>query len=268
MTEDITSYLNSLESDVTDIDISYRRLTKLPDLSRFENLNKLNCSNNQLTSLAPLNVNLKELNCSYNKLTSLPPLNCNLLLLKCFHNQLTSLPPLNVNLEFLNCFNNQLTSLPPLNYSLKYLFCSNNQLTSLPPLNFNLVLLYCDSNQLTALPPLNDKLINLFCFDNQLTSLPALNDNLNVLCCYNNPPINKIIGFVTKSKITKWNHFREFYFLSKLREKFISWMWKSKEEQIRKQFHPSHLINFLKDNNVSEDDGESLNIFLNQWVSN
>ena len=183
--------------------------------------------------------------------------------LYCGNNQLTSLPHLNNNLEQLHCRNNQLTYLPPLNKNLKHLSCHNNQLTFLPPLN-NLEHLYCYHNQLTYLPSLNDKLWSLGCSYNKLTSLPNLNDNLTTLFCYENP-INEIIGTVTKRKINKWNHFREFYFILKLRKKFISWLWKSRESKIREQFHPSHLINFLKNNNVSEDDTDTLNKFLNIW---
>jgi hypothetical protein len=78
--------------------------------------------------------------------------------------------------------------------------------------------------------------------------------------------IKGIIRISDKDNIKKWNHFREFYFLSKLKKKLISWMWKSKEEKIRKQFHPSHLIEFLQNNDVSEDDNDTLNIFLNNWT--
>jgi hypothetical protein len=42
-------------------------------------------------------------------------------------------------------------------------------------------------------------------------------------------------------------------------------MWKSRETKIRQQFHPSHLIRFLENNNVSEDDGETMDLFLRQW---
>ena len=72
---DIETYLNSLPDDTTEIDVSTKGLTYLPDLSRFKNLIKLRCSNNQLTSFPPLNENLEFLNCSKNKFTSLPPLN-------------------------------------------------------------------------------------------------------------------------------------------------------------------------------------------------
>ena len=35
--------------------------------------------------------------------------------------------------------------------------------------------------------------------------------------------------------------------------------------KIKEQFHPKHLYHFLEDNNVSEDDSESLDKFLKQW---
>ena len=42
-------------------------------------------------------------------------------------------------------------------------------------------------------------------------------------------------------------------------------MWKSRESKIREQFHPRHLISFLENNDVSEDDLETIEKFLNQW---
>jgi hypothetical protein len=67
------------------------------------------------------------------------------------------------------------------------------------------------------------------------------------LVCLNNI-ICEIIGNITihnKDKINKWNHFREFYFLSKLRKKFISWMWKSRETKIKELCNPIHLQNII-----------------------
>jgi hypothetical protein len=36
-----------------------------------------------------------------------------------------------------------------------------------------------------------------------------------------------------------------------------------RENKIRQQFHPSHLIQFLENNNVSDNDNEKLDIFWN-----
>jgi hypothetical protein len=124
---------------------------------------------------------------------------------------------------------------------------------------------------LTILPALNDNLKTLYCYNNQLITLPNLNDNLTIISFCNNPVCERMgsISFDNKQKINKWinkwNNFREFYFLSKLKKKLISWMWKSREKQIRQLFHPSHLIQFLENNHVSDDDNSSLDIFLNHW---
>ena len=58
----------------------------------------------------------------------------------------------------------------------------------------------------------------------------------------------------------KINHFREFYFHSKFKKKFLSWMWKSKENKIKEKYHPRHLISFLE----SETD---LDVILNKWIN-
>ena len=82
----IKNYLNSLPEDVEKIDVSYKKLTYLPDLSRFKNLQILNCHFNNLTSLPQLNNKLKILHCSYNELTLLPQLNEELIELYCSNN--------------------------------------------------------------------------------------------------------------------------------------------------------------------------------------
>ena len=48
---------------------------------------------------------LEILDCENNQLTSLPSLNEKLKIVRCRCNQLTSLPTLNKTLEFLNCYN-------------------------------------------------------------------------------------------------------------------------------------------------------------------
>ncbi len=109
MTEfNIQNYLNSLPEDTTEINVCNRGLTYLPDLSKFTNLQKLNCSHNKLKSLPKLNNTLINLDCGYNKLTKLPKLNENLQRLDCECNELSLLPNLNINLQILNCDNNYL----------------------------------------------------------------------------------------------------------------------------------------------------------------
>jgi len=124
----IEEFLNSLPLDTTEIDVSDKDLTYLPDLSRFKQLTHLYCSSNQLTELPPLNNNLTVLYCHDNQLTKLPPLNNNLTELICSYNLLTELPPLNDNLTVLECHHNQLTELPPLNNNLTQLYCHYNNI--------------------------------------------------------------------------------------------------------------------------------------------
>ena len=94
------------------------------DIDKFENLEniiKLDCSSNQLTSL-PENigslVNLEKLWCSENQLTSLPESIGNLVKLydlKCDDNQLTSLPESFgnlVNLKYFDYSGNPLKEIP------------------------------------------------------------------------------------------------------------------------------------------------------------
>ena len=170
---------------VSKINCSNNELTSLPDNMNFPNLQTFECNYNQLTSLADnMNFpNLQELFCSNNKLTSLPDnMNFpNLQLLFCSNNELTSLPN---NMNFPNlpqlwCDNNKLTSLPDnMNFpNLQLLGCYNNQLTSLPDnMNFpNLKKLICTNNQLTSLPDNMNfpNLQMLSCSNNKLTSLPV-----------------------------------------------------------------------------------------------
>ena len=106
MTTEIETYLNSLSEDILTLNVSCRSIKSLPNLTRFKNLQKLYCGNNELTSLPTLPQNLQELYSSNNKLTSLPILPQNLQILFCFNNELTSLPFLPQNLRILSYSNN------------------------------------------------------------------------------------------------------------------------------------------------------------------
>jgi hypothetical protein len=65
-----------------------------------------------------------------------------------------------------------------------------------------------------------------------------------------------------RNSIIKFNWFREYYFLSKLKKKFISWMWKARENAIREQFHYKHLIRFMEESDVNVDLEPFLENFL------
>ena len=246
MTTAIETYLNSLPKDILTIDISRRGIQSLPDLTRFKNLERLYCYDNQLTSLpTTLPPNLKILYCNDNKLTSLP----------------TTLPQ---NLEKLHCSNNQLTSLPTtLPENLKLLHCDDNKLTSLPTtLPQNLQILDCDDNQLTSLPRLPQNIEVLYCSYNQLTSMPTLPQKLDELhCSYN--PIYEIVKNVSLEKIKQniqiLNNSRHLYYCLKLKKPFRKWLWENvKEPKIKIEYHPKRLLEKLG----YEDD---LDIVLDNW---
>jgi len=242
MTNAIERYLNSLSEDILTLHISSKGIKSLPNLTRFKNLEKLDCSNNQLSLLPALPKKLKTLICD--------------------NNQLTCLPSLPQNLEYLFCVDNQLTCLPTLPQNLKELYCNDNQLTSMQTLPQKLKVLCCYNNQLTCLPSLPQKLEDLYCFDNQLHVLPNLPQNLKTLYCYNNP-ISEIVNNTSLIQIKKniqiLNNFRHLYYYLKFKKQFRKWLWeKVREPNVKKMYHPNYLIENLGD----EDD---LDAVLDNW---
>ncbi len=219
----IEDYLNELSQFVECIDISHKGITYLPDLSKF--------------------TNLKKLNCSYNKLTNLPKLGLNLKILCCHHNLLTVLPPLPENLE--------------------KIFCYTNKLTSLPPLNINLVELWCSYNELTSLPSLNINLEGLFCSYNKLTSFPNLNSKLRKCCYHVNPIFDVIYNSdisILKYNIETLNRFKNLFYCLKYKKQFRYLLWfKLREPKIQKQYHPNNLTKLMIDVN---DDTDLFNLLI------
>ena len=176
------------------------------DVSGCTGLDRLDCSENQLTEI---NVSgctaLTDIDCSNNKLTELNvSTNTELYTLRCYGNQLTELDISEntwlyelycfgnelvridisgcTDLDGLDCSENQLTELDLSgNTSLRWLYCSGNRITELD-LNANseLEALRCSENQLTAIDvSANTALTELHCSGNQLTELD-LSENTSV----------------------------------------------------------------------------------------
>ena len=176
------------------------------DVSGCTGLDRLDCSENQLTEI---NVSgctaLTDIDCSNNKLTELNvSTNTELYTLRCYGNQLTELDVSEntwlyelycfgnelvridisgcTDLDGLDCSENQLTELDLSgNTSLRWLYCSGNRITELDlTANSELEALRCSENQLTAIDvSANTSLTELHCSGNQLTELD-LSENTSV----------------------------------------------------------------------------------------
>ena len=176
------------------------------DVSGCTGLDRLDCSENQLTEI---NVSgctaLTDIDCSNNKLTELNvSTNTELYTLRCYGNQLTELDVSEntwlyelycfgnelvridisgcTDLDGLDCSENQLTELDLSgNTFLRWLYCSGNQITELDlTANSELEALRCSENQLTAIDvSANTALTELHCSGNQLTELD-LSENTSV----------------------------------------------------------------------------------------
>ena len=125
------------------------------------------------------------------------------------------------------------------------------------------------------MPVLNNELLTLVCYNNALKTLPTLDMNSHLSYIdFRNNEVYDIIGFYSvheihvtnmlKNKILQLNRFRHFFFSLRLKKRFISWLWKSREKRIREAFHYKHLLKFLEEN---ENESEALDKFLNDWTS-
>lgn len=175
-------------SKLAKLECNNNNLTTL-DLSENTQLTKLQCQKNQLTSLdLSKNTQLQELRCGNNKLESLDVSGSDLQYFYCSNNKLTSLNlDGHASLKYFDCSNNKLPTLDigTKNY-LKQISCQQNNLVSLDVNNVpGLQYLNCNSNQLTQLDVShNPELKELECQNNQLTSLDVrTNTKLEHLQC-------------------------------------------------------------------------------------
>ncbi len=212
-------YLNCSENQLEQLDVSHLKLEYLYcsnndleqlDVKNSKWLRELDCSKNELTKLdvdVTHKPNLERVECQNNQLTSLI-LGENKMLrkLNCANNQLTQLNLNNMSsLEELNCANNKLTQLNLNNMiSLKELKCQNNQLTALDVSSSpDLTTLVLKNNHLTSLnldsnPHLDSTYTDVYHYDFNNVYTVTLNPdrtfNLNTLP--GGFDINRVTGWV------------------------------------------------------------------------
>ena len=103
------------------LNLSYRDLTSLPDLT---DIVDLDCSNNQLTELTNLPESLKYLEAENNQISYIDSFPEKLIIINLKNNNLKRLPQLPPKLQRLNVTFNKLVELPELPDSLRDLQCN------------------------------------------------------------------------------------------------------------------------------------------------
>ena len=175
---------------VTFLDLQNKNITSLAGIEYFTDLEALDCSGNQLTTLDVTKLtNLKNLFCSDNQLTTL---------------DVTKL----TDLETLDCRGNQLTTLDVTKLTkLMFLICAGNQLTTLDVTGLtNLTDLECNGNQLVSLDVSTlEELGSLWCHGNKMTALDIThNAYLGDLKCGNQQDNQQLT-------LTLWDTKKEFW---------------------------------------------------------
>lgn len=202
MHEDPSAYLRWMDSEKVDtynkIDINrvnhglVDKVSNLKGIEYFYNLETLDCSGHQLTSLdLSKNTKLTKVACSDNKLTSLNVSSCKSLKdLECISNELEQLDLTNNTLlESLDCGSNELTQLNLTNNkALSTLDCSYNPLSVFDVSSHkNLTFLDCSGINILTTPDFsnNTMLEQLVCYQcSNLTELDLThNTSLRILDC-------------------------------------------------------------------------------------
>lgn len=147
-----------LQNDVISIDLTNKQLIELPDLSRFVNLQYLDCSNNEIKRIDNLPETLVSFTCDFNEISTIEELPDRLISLSCSNNKLQELPELPERLQILRCSRNELKALPELPETLRVLKCSYNFITELPELPDFLQTIDIRENRIKNVP---DNLMNI-----------------------------------------------------------------------------------------------------------
>ncbi len=225
MNSETIQLLESYDSNIIELNLQNKNITGILDLINFTNLEKLDCSENNITQIINYPVSLIILVCGDNKITELDNLPENLDTLLCHNNNIKFLDNLPTKLKKLVCLGNKITTLDYLPSKLRYLYCSDLLNINLIPnsiktlicrhftvnldiLSKNLITLRvagcnlvgtvdlskfkklyefnCDFNEVTSIINIPNSLKVLLCSKNKITTLDNLPNNLVKLLCYRN----------------------------------------------------------------------------------
>ena len=181
----------------TFLDLQNKNITSLAGIEYFTDLEFLDCTGNQLTTLDVTKLtNLTDLICAGNQLTTL---------------DVTGL----TNLMNLHCNDNQLTALDVTGLTnLTGLFCAGNQLTTLDVTGLtNLMSLHCNDNQLVSLNVSTlEELGILLCHGNKMTALDIThNADLWDLTCGNQQDNQQLTLTLWDTQEAFWDRMLDMY---------------------------------------------------------
>lgn len=226
------------------------RLRKLPDTLKI-----LYCGSNQLNTLPRL-PNLEELSFPKNRITRVK-LPDSLKYLNCRSNKIVNLK-IPTHLQVLYCDNNLISSLV-INDTLQHLECSNNKITQIT-LNEQISQINISHNRIVKLPILPKSILTLNIRATDIHDCFEIPPQMEYLFLYGTPVYHKLQSFlntdehISDPKIIKSafetiqsieKRFRYAYYCLKLKERMMTWLWRSRENIAIKKYHPDNLIEWL-----------------------
>lgn len=171
---------------ILNLDIINLNIANLNGIEDFIALEKLDCSQNQITTINVASLsNLQIFWCFNNNLSSIDiSNNTNIISFRVEENSLTNLDiSSNLRLNVLTCQNNNLSNLNTTNNSnLTFLNCADNTIETLNlSNNLNLVSLTCHRNNLIELEVASNVILEILAFDNNLISNIDISNNRNLI---------------------------------------------------------------------------------------
>lgn len=180
-------YLDSLDENIEEIDISNYDLEGVLDLEKFKNLKKLCSQSNEFTKIIGLGPSIIHIDCSNNLINHIDLSQAiNLESLNIRNNELVNLNLTNTTkLSTLDISSNELVYLDLSNTLVEFPECSFNKLTKLIPPKIPCEI-SCEYNNLESVDNFTDNVYYINCPNNQITHINRLPENLIGLNLENN----------------------------------------------------------------------------------